>query len=77
MVHLSKIVWDFPFSIPSRFCVGFSIFDSISFLLNFIFLFNNYIFMDSFTLKRHNSFQNKNNRKATHSFAPRSLKFQW
>ena len=27
--------------------------------------------MDSLTLKRHNSFQNQNNRKATHSFAPR------
>ena len=24
-------------------------------------------------LKRHNSFENKNNRKATHSFAPRPL----
>ena len=27
--------------------------------------------MDSLTLKRHNSFQNQNNRKATHSFDPR------
>ena len=27
--------------------------------------------MDSPTLKRHNFFQNKNNGKATHSFAPR------
>ena len=27
--------------------------------------------MDSLTLLRHNSFQNENNRKATHSFAPR------
>ena len=32
--------------------------------------------MDSLTLKRHNSFQNKNNRKATHSFAPRTLIFK-
>ena len=32
--------------------------------------------MDSLTLKRHNSFQNKNNRKATHSFAPRPLIFK-
>ena len=31
--------------------------------------------MDSSTLKHHNSFQNKNNRKATHSFAPRPLIF--
>ena len=28
--------------------------------------------MDSLTLKRHNSFQNENNRKATQSFALRS-----
>ena len=32
--------------------------------------------MDSLTLKRCNSFQNKNNRKATHSFAPRPLIFK-
>ena len=32
--------------------------------------------MDSFTLKHHNSFQNKNNKKATHSFAPRPLIFK-
>ena len=29
--------------------------------------------MDSLTLKGNNSFQNQNNRKATHSFAPRPL----
>ena len=29
--------------------------------------------MVSLTLKRHNSFQNKNRRKTTHSFAPRPL----
>ena len=32
--------------------------------------------MDSLTLKRHNSFQNKNNRKAANSFAPRILIFK-
>ena len=32
--------------------------------------------MDSLTLKRDNSFQNKNNRKATHSFAPTPLIFK-
>ena len=32
--------------------------------------------MDSLTLKRHNSLQNKNNRKATHGFTPRPLIFQ-
>ena len=29
--------------------------------------------MDSLTLKHHNSFQNQNNRKATHSFASTRL----
>ena len=32
--------------------------------------------MDSFNLKRQNSFQNQNNRKATHSFAPKPLIFK-
>ena len=32
--------------------------------------------MESLTLKGHNSFQNKNNRKATNSFAPRLLIFK-
>ena len=31
--------------------------------------------MNSLTLKHHNSFQNQNNRKATHIFAPRPLIF--
>ena len=32
--------------------------------------------MESLTLKRQNSFQNKNNRKAPHSFASRILIFK-
>ena len=32
--------------------------------------------MNSLTLKRHNSFQNENKRKATYSFAPRRLTFK-
>ena len=32
--------------------------------------------MDSLTLKRRDSFQNKNNRRATDIFAPRSLIFK-
>ena len=32
--------------------------------------------MDPLILKRHNSFQNENNRKATHSFAPKPLIFK-
>ena len=32
--------------------------------------------MDSLTLKRHDSFKNKNNRKATYSFGPRPLIFK-
>ena len=53
-------------------CLGFPIFDSMSFLLNFIFFFSTKS-MDSLTLKPHNFFQKKNNRKVTHSFAPRPL----
>ena len=32
--------------------------------------------MDSLTLKLHNAFQNSNNGKVTHSFAPRPLIFK-
>ena len=32
--------------------------------------------MNSLTLKRHDSFQNQNNTKDTHSFAPRFLSFK-
>ena len=32
--------------------------------------------MDSLTLKRHNYFQNQNNRKAVHGFAPWALIFK-
>ena len=55
----TKRVWDFPFSIPFRFYYSLY-FCSIK-------------CMDTLTLKRHNSFQNENNRKATHSFASRPL----
>ena len=33
--------------------------------------------MDSLTLKRHNSFQDENNSKPTHNFAPRPLTFKF
>ena len=33
--------------------------------------------MNSFTLKSHDSFQSENNRKDTHTFAPRSLIFKF
>ena len=32
--------------------------------------------MDTLTLKRHNSFQNQNDRKTSQSFAPRPLIFK-
>ena len=48
-------------------CMGFSIFDSVSFLSKFTFLLKKKS-VDSLTLKGHNSFQNKNNWKVTHSF---------
>ena len=49
----------------------FPIFDSLSFLLEFMFLFNK---KDGVLV--YNSFQNENNRKTTHGFAPRSLIFK-
>ena len=55
-------------------CVRFLIFNSISFLLKFIFYFNK--MHGLFEFKRHNSFQNQNNGKATHNFPPRSLNFK-
>ena len=54
--------------------VGFSIFDFVSFFLKLCFCSTK--IMDSFTLKRHNSFLNKNNSKATRSFALRPLIFK-
>ena len=62
MVHLSKTECEI-FHFRSRL-----------FLLNFIFCSTK--IMDSLTLKRHNSFQNKYNRKATHTFASRLLIFK-
>ena len=55
--------------------VAFSIFDSVPFLLKFIYLFNKV--RDSLTLKHHNSFQNWNNRNVTYCFAPRRLIFKF
>ena len=60
--------------ISLKLCVRFSIFDSVSFLLLFIFFSTKS--MGSLTLKRHNSFQNKNDRIVAHIFAPRPLTFK-
>ena len=54
--------------------MAFSVFDSVSLILTFIFLFNKK--HDSWTLKRHNSFQDQNNRKVSHSFTVRLLIFK-
>ena len=62
-VHLSKTVWGI-FHFP--FCLIFIR----------IFYFCSTKIKDSLTSKCHNSFQNKNHRKATHSFAPRPLIFK-
>ena len=62
MVHLSKTVCGI-FHLRLRFVfIKFIFFSTKS--------------MDSLTLKCHNSFQNKNNWKATQSFDPRPLTFQ-
>ena len=63
-----------PSFISLKLCVGFSIFDSFLFLLNYIYFFHQKA--RTLTLKRHNSFHHKSNGKATHSFAPRLLIFK-
>ena len=49
--------------------MGSSIFDSVSFLLKFMFFIQQKR-IDSLTPKRHNSSQNENDSKAVYSFAP-------
>ena len=63
----SYISWSTRF-VSLKSCVGFSIFDSASFLLNFSFFSRKS--MDS------NSFHNWNNRKSSHSFALRHFIFE-
>ena len=61
--HLPKnCLWDFPLSIPSRF------YQSLYFCSRKS--------IGSLTLKRRNSLQNRNNRKATDSFTQRPLIFK-
>ena len=60
--------------VSPKVCVGFPIFDSFWFLWKFYFCSTKC--MDSLILKRLNSFQNQNNIKAKHSFAPRPLIFK-
>ena len=69
----SYMSWSTRF-VSLKLCVGFSIFDSVLFLLKFIFFFNK--MHGFFDFKNHNSFQNEKNWKATHSLAPRPLIFK-
>ena len=57
-----------------KMCVGLSIFDFVSPLLKFKFFVQQNAW--TLTLKRHNSLQNENNWKATHSIASRPLIFK-
>ena len=81
LITVLLLTWDSYMSWSTRFAslklsVGFCIFDFwFSFLLKLIFLFNKMHF-DSLALKRSNSFQNQNGRKATHSFIPRRPSFK-
>ena len=74
LIRDSHMSWNTKF-ISLKVCMGLSIFDSVSFLLKFTFLFKKS--MESLTLKRHNSFQNQNNKNTTHSFASRPLTFKF
>ena len=55
-------------------CVSFSIIDSVSLLLKLYFC--SIKSVESLTLKRHVSFQSRNNRNTTHIFAPKPLIFK-
>ena len=65
----SYMSWNTRF-VSLKLCVGFTIIDSVSFLLTFIYLLNKMHFL---TLKCYNSFHNWNDWKGTHGFAPRRL----
>ena len=68
----SSMNWSTRFT-SLKLCVEFSIFDSVSFLTNFIFVFNEMYELFDFKTSQ---FLSKLNRKATHSFAPRPLLFK-
>ena len=79
LITVLLLIWDSYVSWSTRFVslklyVGFSISKSVSFLLKLIFVFNN--MHGFFHIIRDNCFQNGNNRKSTHSFAPKSLIFK-
>ena len=69
----SYMSWSTRF-VSLKLCVGSFIFDSVSFLLSLYFCSTKCL--DFLTLKPHNSFQNWNNRKIKHNFAPRPLIFK-
>ena len=54
-----------------KLCLGFSLWVRFAFIKDYIFVQQN-----AWTLKRHNSFQNQNNKKATDSVASRPLIFK-
>ena len=60
--------------VSQKLCMIFSIFSFVSFYQRLYFCLTKS--KNSLTLKRHNSFQNKNNWKATHSFDPSLLVFK-
>ena len=60
--------------VPLKLCVGFSIFDSVSFLLKFIFLFNK---MDGFFTLKQNFFTKFCSQTCYFKVETRSFKIQW
>ena len=73
LITVLLLICDFYMSLSARFvsvklCVGFSFSITLYFWSSKSMYFLN--------LKRHNSFQNQDNRKSTHSFAPRPLIFK-
>ena len=77
VLHLNLL---FLYELKGKFRLSKSVCGIFHFQFRFVFI-KTYFFsrkhIDSLTLKSHNYFQNKNNRKATHSFAPRPLIFKF
>ena len=63
-------------SYKNKICISESVCGIFHFSFRFAFSFCSTKSVDFLTLKPHNSFQNENNRKAIHAFAPRPLIFK-
>ena len=78
--HSFTFILRFLYELNHKFCLSKTVHGIFHFPFHFVFI-KVYIFvqqkyMNFLTLKSHNTFQNENNRKTTHSFATRPLIFK-